>query len=66
MFGAKKLKIEEYGFGALRSASPAMAPRIEFQARGREIKVDLRANCSTPRPVRYFLQITCKAKNLLN
>lgn len=46
MFGAKKLKIEEYGFGALRSASPAMAPRIEFQARGREIKVDLRANCS--------------------
>jgi len=46
MFGSKKPKIEDYGFGALRSASPAMAPKIEFQARGREVKVDLRAHCS--------------------
>ncbi len=46
MFGAKKTKIEDYGFGALRSATPAVAPRMAFGARGREAKVDLRKWCS--------------------
>ncbi|RYE02120.1 MAG: hypothetical protein EOP61_09365 [Sphingomonadales bacterium] len=46
MFGARKTRIENYGFGALRSATPAVAPRMEFAARGRETKVDLRNWCS--------------------
>lgn len=46
MFGSKKVRIEDRAFGALRSASPAVAPRVEFQARGRETKVDLRRFCS--------------------
>lgn len=59
MFGAKKTKIEDYGFGALRSATPAVAPRMEFNARGRESKVDLRKYCS---PVQDQLTIgSCNA-----
>lgn len=46
MFGGKKLKIEERGFGALRSARPAMAPKLEFRGGGTEAKVDLRQYCS--------------------
>ena len=45
MFGGKKLSPREYGFGALRSATPVNAPRLEFQVRGRESKVDLREWC---------------------
>lgn len=59
MFGAKKTRIEDYGFGALRSATPAVAPRMEFGARGREAKVDLRKWCS---PVQDQLTIgSCNA-----
>jgi hypothetical protein len=46
MFGTKKTKIEDRVFGALRSSTPALAPRMEFEARGRAGKVDLRRYCS--------------------
>lgn len=46
MFGGKKTRIEDRAFGALRSATPAVAPRVEFTARGRDNKVDLRRFCS--------------------
>lgn len=45
MFGDKKVSPRDYGFGALRSATPVNAPRLEFSARGRESKVDLRNFC---------------------
>lgn len=46
MFGGKKISLQDRAFGALRSASPPVAPRLEFQARGRSQKVDLRQYCS--------------------
>ena len=46
MFGGKKMTPGDHGFGALRSATPVNAPRLEFQARGRESKVDLRQFCA--------------------
>lgn len=59
MFGDKKPQIEDYGFGALRSATPAVAPRMEFGSGGREPKVDLRKYCS---PVQDQLTIgSCNA-----
>lgn len=46
MFGGKKISLQDRAFGALRSASPPIAPRLEFEARGRSQKVDLRQYCS--------------------
>lgn len=46
MFGGKKITMQDRAFGALRSASPPVAPRLEFQARGRAQKADLRQYCS--------------------
>ncbi|RYZ10686.1 MAG: hypothetical protein EON61_11430 [Alphaproteobacteria bacterium] len=59
MFGDKKPQVEDYGFGALRSATPAFAPRMEFGSGGHEPKVDLRKYCS---PVQDQLTIgSCNA-----
>jgi len=46
MSGGKKVSPRGYGFGALRSATPVNAPRLEFTARGRESKADLRQYCA--------------------
>jgi hypothetical protein len=59
MFGGRKISLQDRAFGALRSASPPVAPRLEFQARGRSQKVDLRQYCS---PVEDQLTISsCNA-----
>ncbi|OYX47321.1 MAG: hypothetical protein B7Y90_13190 [Alphaproteobacteria bacterium 32-64-14] len=42
MFGGKKSGDGSSRFGALRSGSSVLAPRLEFSARGRETTVDLR------------------------
>jgi len=46
MFGGKKSGGGASRFGALRSGLSALAPRLEFTARGRESRVDLRRFCA--------------------
>lgn len=46
MFGGKKSDDGASRFGALRSASTPLAPRLEFSERGRDAKVDLRRFCA--------------------
>jgi C1A family cysteine protease len=46
MFGGNKKGDGASRFGALRSGSTVLAPRLEFSARGHESKVDLRRFCA--------------------
>lgn len=46
MFGGKKSGDGASRFGALRSATAPLAPRLEFSTRGRESLVDLRRYCA--------------------
>ena len=46
MFGGNRKGDGASRFGALKSGSTALAPRLEFSARGHESRVDLRRFCA--------------------